>query len=81
MIELWRNNYGRRKGKALRSAQKSYMSNLQKYLPVGMDIDENPSRKKVNIFSNSGGTEKCRSQAERMFLYIPPMVTEKLYKP
>ena len=53
MTELWRNNYGRRKGKALRSAQKSYMSNLQKYLPIGVDIDENPSRKKINIFSNS----------------------------
>ena len=44
----------------------------------GVTICKKP---KVNIFSNSGGTEKCRSQAERMFLYIPPMVTEKLYKP
>jgi len=42
----WRNNYGRRKGKALRGAQKTYMASLQKYQPVGIELAENPSRKK-----------------------------------
>ena len=53
MNNSWRNNYGRRKGKALRGAQKTYMASLQKYQPVGIELAENPSRKKINLFTNS----------------------------
>ena len=53
MNNSWRNNYGRRKGKALRGSQKTYMASLQKYQPVGIELAENPSRKKINLFTNS----------------------------
>ena len=53
MNNSWRNNYGRRKGKALRGSQKTYMASLQKYQPVGIELAENPIRKKINLFTNS----------------------------
>ena len=52
MIKNWRNNFGRRKGKALRSSQKSFMKDLEKYCPDGIRLSENPNREKVKLFVN-----------------------------
>ena len=52
MIKNWRNNFGRRKGKALRSSQKSFMKDLEKYCPYGIRLSENPNREKVKFFVN-----------------------------
>ena len=52
MIKNWRNNFGRRKGKALRSSQKSFLKDLEKYCPYGIRLSENPDREKVKFFVN-----------------------------
>lgn len=48
----WRNNFGRRKGKALRRSQKVYLEDLERYCPIGVRLSENPDRKKVKFFNN-----------------------------
>ena len=48
----WRNNFGRRRGKALRNSQKFYMQDLEKYCPYGIRLSENPNRNKIKFFNN-----------------------------
>ena len=53
MVEKkWRNNFGRRRGKALRNSQKFYMQDLEKYCPYGIRLSENPNRNKIKFFNN-----------------------------
>ena len=53
MVEKkWRNNFGRRRGKALRNSQKFYMQDVEKYCPYGIRLSENPNRNKIKFFNN-----------------------------
>ncbi len=72
----WRNFYGRTRGKGLRDAQKRYLTDLEELGLGGVDWDDNPDRKPIDLASlfedrplwleiGFGGGEHLVHQAEQ----------------
>ena len=74
MVEKkWRNNFGRRRGKALRNSQKFYMQDVEKYCPYGIRLSENPNRNKIKFFNNKNPVwlEIGFGSGEHLFFQAP----------